>query len=75
MEGDGDIMNNIYINLKELYRYTLKDIFENQDLVSIEELIDKLEEYLDTIKEQEEIIGELKEYRKQYCELYDQYCR
>lgn len=68
-------MNEVYINLKDINSGVLNDIFENQDLVSIEELIDKLEEYSDTIKEQEEIIGELKEYRNQYCELYDQYCR
>lgn len=68
-------MNNVYINLKDFYGYNIKKIFENQDLVSIEELIDKLEEYVDIIEEKEEEIEDLKEYKNQYCELYDQYCR
>lgn len=68
-------MNNVYINLKDFYGYNIKKIFGNQDLVSIEELIDKLEEYVDIIEEKEEKIEDLEEYKNQYCELYDQYCR
>ena len=47
-------MNNVYINLKDINSGVLNDIFKNQDLVSIEELIDKLEEYVDIIEEKEE---------------------
>ena len=47
-------MNNVYINLKDINSRVLNDIFKNQDLVSVEELIDKLEEYADIIEEQEE---------------------
>ena len=68
-------MNNVYINLKDINSRVLNDIFKKQDLVSIEELIDKLEEYADVIEEQEEKIEDLKEYKNQYCELYDKYCR
>jgi hypothetical protein len=75
MEGGGEIMNNVYINLKDFYGYNIKKIFGNQDLVSIEELIDKLEDYYAEIEKQQEEIEDLKEYKNQYCELYDQYCR
>ena len=68
-------MNELYINLKDINSGVLNDIFKNQDLVSIEELIDKLEEYADVIEEQKEEIEDLKEYKNQYCELYDKYCR
>ena len=68
-------MNNVYINLKDINSSVLNDIFKYKDLVSVEELIDKLEEYADIIEEKEEKIEDLKEYRNQYCELYDQYCR
>lgn len=68
-------MNNVYINLKDINSGVLNDIFKNQDLVSIEEFVDKLEEYADVIEEQEEKIEDLKEYKNQYCELYDKYCR
>lgn len=68
-------MNNVYINLKDLSGYNIQEIFKNKDLVSIEELIDKLEEYADIIEEKEEKIDDLKEYKNQYCELYDKYCR
>ena len=34
-------MNNVYINLKDFYGYTIIEIFRNQDLVSVKELIDK----------------------------------
>lgn len=68
-------MNKVYINLKDINSGVLNDIFKKQDLVSIEELIDKLEEYADIIEEKEEKIEDLKEYKNQYCELYDQYCR
>ena len=68
-------MSNVYINLKNINSGVLNDIFKNQDLVSVEELIDKLEEYTDIIEEKEEKIEDLKEYRNQYCELYDQYFR
>ena len=68
-------MNNVYINLKDINSRVLNDIFKNQDLVYIEELVDKLEEYADVIEEQEEKIEDLKEYKNQYCELYDKYCR
>ena len=47
-------MNNVYINLKDFYGYTIKEIFRNQDLVTIKELVDKLEEYSDVIEEQAE---------------------
>ena len=68
-------MNNVYINLKDINSGVLNDISKNKDLVSIEELVDKLEEYADVIEEQEEEIEDLKEYKNQYCELYDKYCR
>ena len=68
-------MKEVYINLKDINSGVLKEIFRNQDLVSIEELVDKLEDYADVIEEQEEKIEDLKEYKNQYCELYDQYCR
>ena len=68
-------MNNVYINLKDINSGVLNDIFKNQDLVSIEELVDKLEEYVDVIEEQKEEIEDLKYYKNQYCELYDKYCR
>lgn len=68
-------MNNVYINLKNFYGYNIQEIFKNQDLVSIEELIDKLEDYYAEIEKQQEEIEDLKEYKNQYCELYDQYCR
>ena len=75
MEGGGEIMNNVYINLKDINSGVLNDIFNNQDLVSIEELVDKLEDYYADIEKQQEEIDDLKEYKNQYCELYDQYCR
>ena len=68
-------MSNVYINLKDINSSILNDIFKNQDLVSIEELIDKLEDYYAEIERQQEEIEDLKEYKNQYCELYDQYCR
>ena len=68
-------MSNVYINLKDINSRVLNDIFKNKDLVSIEELIDKLEDYYAEIEKQKEKIEDLKEYRNQYCELYDQYCR
>ncbi len=68
-------MNNVYINLKDFYGYNIQEIFKNQDLVSIEELIDKLEDYYANIEKQQEEIEDLKEYKNQYCELYDKYCR
>ena len=61
-------MNNVYINLKDINSGVLNDIFKNKDLVSVEELVDKLEEYADIIEEKEEKIEDLKEYRNQYCE-------
>ena len=69
-------MDNVYINLKDINSGVLNDIFKNQDLVSVEELVDKLEDYYaDAIEEQKEEIEDLKEYKNQYCELYDKYCR
>ena len=68
-------MNKVYINLKDINSSGLNDIFINQDLVSVEELIDKLEDYYTEIEKQQEEIEDLKEYKNQYCELYDQYCR
>ena len=68
-------MNNVYINLKDINIGVLNDIFRNQDLVSVEELIHKLEDYNAEIEKQQEEIDDLKEYRNQYCELYDKYCR
>lgn len=68
-------MNEIYINLKDINSGVLNDIFKNQDLVSVEELVDKLEDYYADIEKQQEAIDDLKEYRKQYCELYNKYCR
>ena len=68
-------MNKVYINLKDINSSVLNDIFKNQDLVSVEELIDKLEDYHAEIEKQQEQIEDLKEYKNQYCELYDQYCR
>ena len=68
-------MNEVYINLKDFNSGVLNDIFKNQDLVSVEELVDKLEDYYAEIEKQQEEIDDLKEYRNQYCELYDQYCR
>ena len=68
-------MNKVYINLKDINSSGLNNIFKNQDLVSVEELIDKLEDYYADIEKQQEQIEDLKEYKNQYCELYDQYCR
>ena len=68
-------MNNVYINLKDINSDVLNDIFKNQDLVSVEELVDKLEDYYADIEKQQEEIQDLKEHRNQYGELYDQYCR
>ena len=68
-------MNKVYINLKDINSSGLNDIFKNQDLVSVEELIDKLEDYHAEIEKQQEQIEDLKEYKNQYCELYDKYCR
>ena len=68
-------MNKVYINLKDINSSVLNDIFINQDLVSVEELIDKLEDYYAEIEKQQEEIEDLKGYKNQYCELYDQYCR
>lgn len=68
-------MNEVYINLKDINSGVLNDIFKKQDLVSIEELVDKLEDYYADIEKQQEEIDDLKEYRKQYCELYAKYCR
>ena len=68
-------MNNVYINLKDINSGVLNDIFKNQDLVSVKELIDKLEYYYAEIEKKQEEIEDLKEYKNQYCELYDKYCR
>lgn len=68
-------MDNVYINLKDINSGVLNDIFINQDLVSVKELIEKLEDYHLEIEKQQEEIDDLKEYKNQYCELYDQYCR
>lgn len=68
-------MKNVYINLKDFYGYCIKEIFGNQDLVSVEELVDKIEDYYAEIEKQQEEIEDLKEYKNQYCELYDKYCR
>lgn len=68
-------MKEVYINLKDINSGVLNDIFKNQDLVSVEELIDKLEDYHAKIEKQQEQIEDLKEYKNQYCELYDKYCR
>ena len=68
-------MNKVYINLKDINSSGLNNIFKNQDLVSVEELVDKLEDYYAEIEKQQEKIEDLKEYKNQYCELYDQYCR
>lgn len=68
-------MDNVYINLKDINSGALNDIFKNQDLVSVKELVSKLEDYYAEIEKQKEEIEDLKEYKNQYCELYDQYCR
>ena len=68
-------MDNVYINLKDINSDVLNDIFINKDLVSVEELVNKLEDYYAEIEKQQEEIEDLKEYKNQYCELYDQYCR
>jgi hypothetical protein len=69
------MMNEVYINLKDINSGVLNDIFKNQDLVSIEELVDKLEDYYADIEKKQEQIDDLKEYKNQYCELYNKYCR
>ena len=68
-------MNEVYINLKDINGGVLNDIFKNKDLVSVEELVDKLEDYYAEIEKQKEEIEDLKEYKNQYCELYNKYCR
>lgn len=68
-------MKEVYINLKDINSGVLNDIFKNQDLVSVEELVDKLEDYYAEIEKQQEQIDDLKEYKNQYCELYNKYCR
>lgn len=62
-------MNEVYINLKDINSGVLNDIFKNQDLVSIEELVDKIEDYYAEIEKKQEQIDDLKEYKNQYCEL------
>ena len=69
------MMNEVYINLKDINSGVLNDIFKKQDLVSVEELVDKLEDYYAEIEKQQEEIDDLKEYKNQYCELYNKYCR
>lgn len=69
------MMNEVYINLKDINSGVLNDIFKNQDLVSVEELVSKLEDYYADIEKQQEEIEDLKEYKNQYCELYNKYCR
>ena len=66
---------NIYIKLSDINSSTLTNIFKNKDLVSVEELVDKIEDYYAEIEKQQEEIDDLKEYKNQYCELYDKYCR
>ena len=68
-------MKEVYINLKDINSGVLNDIFKNQDLVSVEELVDKLEDYYAEIEKQQKQIEDLKEYKNQYCELFDKYCR
>ena len=68
-------MKEVYINLKDINSGVLNDIFKNQDLVSVEELVDKIEDYYAEIEKQQEEIDDLKEYKNQYCELYNKYCR
>lgn len=68
-------MNEVYINLKDINSGVLNDIFKNQDLVSVEELVDKIEDYYAEIEKKQEQIDDLKEYKNQYCELYNKYCR
>lgn len=68
-------MNEVYINLKDINSGVLNDIFKNQDLVSVEELVDKIEDYYADMEKQQEEIDDLKEYKNQYCELYNKYCR
>ena len=58
-------MNEVYINLKDINSGVLNDIFRNQDLVSVEELINKLEDYNAEIEKQQEEIEDLKEYKNQ----------
>lgn len=69
------MMNEVYINLKDINSGVLNDIFKNQDLVSVEELVDKIEDYYAEIEKKQEQIDDLKEYKNQYCELYNKYCR
>lgn len=69
------MMNEVYINLKDINSGVLNDIFKNQDLVSVEELVDKIEDYYAEIEKKQEQIEDLKEYKNQYCELYNKYCR
>ena len=47
-------MKEVYINLKDINSDVLKYIFINKDLVSVEELLEKLEEFADVIEEQAE---------------------
>lgn len=68
-------MNEVYINLKDINSGVLNDIFKNQDLVSVEELVDKIEDYYAEIEKKQKQIDDLKEYKNQYCELYNKYCR
>ena len=65
------MMNEVYINLKDINSGVLNDIFKNQDLVSVEELVDKLEDYYAEIEKQQEEIEDLKEYKNQYCEILE----
>ena len=65
------MMNEVYINLKDINSGVLNDIFKNQDLVSVEKLVDKLEDYYADIEKQQEEIDDLKEYKNQYCEILE----
>lgn len=66
---------NTYFKLSDINISIISDLFKNQDLVSVKELIDIIIEQKDEIENLKEKIDDLKEYKNQYCELYDKYCR
>lgn len=40
-------MNNVYINLKDINSGVLNDIFKNQDLVSVKEIVNYMTNIVD----------------------------
>jgi chromosome segregation ATPase len=57
-----------YVNLKEIDDVYVTDEFRNKDLVSVEELLDKISELAAKVEELED---DLKEAKREYQDLED----